>query len=38
MVRDKESIAKEIKFLYYTLLTTSVDDSYERELHDGRYQ
>jgi hypothetical protein len=38
MVRDKESIAEELKFLYYTWLTTSVDDSYERELYDGRYQ
>jgi hypothetical protein len=38
MARDKESIAGELKFLYYTWLTTSVDDSYERELHDGRYQ
>ena len=38
MARDKESIAEELKFLYYTWLTTPSDDSYERELYDGRYQ
>jgi hypothetical protein len=38
MTRDKESIAEELKFLYYTWLTTPSSDSYERELSDGRYQ
>jgi hypothetical protein len=38
MVRDKESIAEELKYLYYTWLTTPLDNFYERELHDGRYQ
>ncbi len=38
MTRDKESIAEELKFMYYTWLTTPSNDSYERELSDGRYQ
>jgi hypothetical protein len=38
MTRDKESIAEEIKYLYYTWLTTPVEDIYVRELNDGRYQ
>ena len=38
MVRDKESIANELKFMYYTWLTTPVDNSYEQELNEGRYQ
>jgi hypothetical protein len=38
MTRDKESIAEELKFMYYTWVTTPPNDSYERELSDGRYQ
>jgi hypothetical protein len=38
MTRDKESIAEELKYLYYTWLTTPVDDFNVRELNDGRYQ
>jgi hypothetical protein len=38
MTRDKESIAEELKYLYYTWLTTPIDDFNVRELNDGRYQ
>jgi hypothetical protein len=38
MARDKESITEEMKYLYYTWLTTPVEDIYVRELNDGRYQ
>lgn len=38
MIRDKESIAEELKYFYYTWLTTPVEDISVRELNDGRYQ
>jgi hypothetical protein len=38
MTRDKESIAEELKYMYYTWLTTPSNAIYERELNDGRYQ
>lgn len=38
MIRNKESITEELKYLYYTWLTTPVEDIYARELNDGRYQ
>lgn len=38
MIRDKESIVEELKYLYYTWLTTPVEDIDVRELNDGRYQ
>lgn len=38
MVLDKKSIAEELKYLYYTWLNTQTEDTYERELNEGRYQ
>jgi hypothetical protein len=38
MARDKESIAEELKFMFYTWLATRSDNSDERELYEGRYQ
>jgi hypothetical protein len=38
MTRDKESITEELKYMYYTWLTTPSNDTSERELNDGRYQ
>lgn len=38
MTRDKESIAEELKYMYYTWMTTSLNNPLERELYDGIYQ